>query len=136
MNIELLWRLIIKCHNINKSVYKGTTPSKKELFLYKQKNLLLETICDQVKRQNSIKYSFSHTGGYCPFVIYFEYNNTQISFHTSSNYGITIEDAISWDGIPKGYISWKGKYPGTKGLKDQSNNKYINLIKRLLQGHR
>lgn len=127
--IDLLWRLIVKCHNINKSVNKGTTPSKKELFLYKQKGLLLETICDQVKRQNSIKYSFSYIGGYCPFVIYFEYNNTQISFHTSSNYGITIEDAISWDGIIKGYVSWNDKFPGTKNLKDCSTKKLISCRK-------
>ena len=110
---NLLWRLIVKCHNINKSVQKGTTPTKEEKFFYKQKDLLLKEICKRVLQQKEIKYSYSIVGNnWFNHILYFEYNNEQISFHASHSYGLDIKDTIEWDGIVKSFVSWEGKYPG------------------------
>ena len=120
MEKNLLWRLIVKCHNINKSVKKGIKPTKEDLFLYKQKEALLSTICERIKSQKIIEYSYSYVGGYCPYIIYFEYQGTQLSFHCDWHYNLQIKDALEWDGVRKGYMSFNDKYPGTKGLTDKS----------------
>lgn len=120
MKTKLIWQHIIACHNINKSIKKGETLTPEMLKLYYKKDCILKYVCKHIKN-TEINYSYSFTyGSYIPFIIYFEYNGLQVSFHTKTSYALDVKDKISWDKTLKGWISIEGKYPGTKDLQDRS----------------
>lgn len=134
MNIKvqtlLTWRLVVKCHNLNKSICKGVAPTKEEERLYKQKGQLLDTIVARIKKyQLPIHYGWEESGSwYVPYILYFEYQGTQLSFHCHHKHGATKTFPEGWDGERKGFVTLNGRLVGNHDNQIKGLNKVTNEI--------
>lgn len=112
MKTKLCWRLLVKCHNLNKSIIKGCSTSYATR-IYAQKELLLEECVQRIIVDGcKIKcgYQLCDTANY-PYILYFEYNGKQVSFHSYKSFGLPVFKG-EWCGYRQGLLSdHNGKIP-------------------------
>lgn len=101
---KLCWRLLIKCHNLNQSVQKGLLSNSYSNRIYSQKEQLLEECIRRIQEYGlKIKHGYQLTESFVPYILYFEYNGMQVSFHSHTNYGIKPFNG-EWIGYKQGLL--------------------------------
>lgn len=118
---RLCWRLLLKCHNLNKSVVKGRWNSNSSYSkrIYAQKDELLNTCISRIKDENlKIKMGYQLCDNlWYPYILYFEFNGDQVSFHSDISYGLHPFRG-EWIGYTQGLMrDLNGKIPGNVNKK-------------------
>lgn len=95
---------MIKCHNLNQSIQKGLPSNIYSDRIYSQKEQLLEECIRRIQEYGlKIKHGYQLTKSFVPYILYFEYNGMQVSFHSYTNYGIKPFNG-KWIGYKQGLL--------------------------------